>query len=292
VWTPDVTPFGAVVRTEGEHSFIGDTTVEAVLGARFGPWSTPVSATADADGAFELAGLLDRTYAVFALDPRTLEGAGPVALSAGERHARVVLARAPAVAVAGRVVSRSGAPLAGVRVIPGRRFAWTADQGANAADWAGWHLRARDAAQLVTGAAVETDAEGRFALPPLATAGTFLNLRGAALVLSPSFELDGAPDTSALEIAVDAAARFRIELARPGEADSFALEDAEGRSLGLFIEVAGSTISAPDAELDGGRSGVVLAREGTYVLALRAGGEVVRRAPLVLPAGGLHELRF
>jgi RNA polymerase sigma-70 factor (ECF subfamily) len=290
VWTPDLTPFGSVVHVEGELAFSGETTVEALLTGYSGPWSS-TGTTADDDGEFELAGLLDRAYAVFALDPRTFDAAGPVELLAGEDGVRIVLAREPRSAVAGRVVSRSGVPLAGVRVTPGRGFAWAADEGPNAAAWAGWHLRSPSAARSVAGATVETDADGRFAFPELVARGAYLSLRGGGLALGEYVALDERPDPTDLEIVVAAAARFRVVLARAGEADAFGLEDTAGELVPLYIEVSGATISAGEAELDGGSSGVVLVDEGEYVLVLRSGGEEVRRVPLVLTAGGLHEVR-
>src|SRR6185436_17348446 len=141
VFSPDTTPFGAIVFHESGHDFTGETTIEAFLNGVTGPWDTPVHASAGADGGFELAGLLERSYTVFAFDPRTLDGVGPVELRAGDAHAELRLARGPAVAVAGRVVSRSGVPLEGVRVTLGRSFDWRAGEGAADARWQGFPLR-------------------------------------------------------------------------------------------------------------------------------------------------------
>lgn len=290
VWTPDTTPFGEVVMREGENSFLGGTTVEALLAGDPSPWATQVSAKTDAEGNFWLAGLLERSYALFALDARTLDGLGPIEVSGGAENVLLRLVRAPRAAVAGQVVSREGLPLAGVSVTPGRRFDWRADE-VPGARWVGFAIRSPFAAQSFPEAAVVTDAEGRFELAPLVAQGAFLALRGKALALGDAFELGGRMDLAALEIAVDASSRFRVMLARAAEADAFRLEEADGRHVPLFLEVEGVTISAPSASIDRGQSGVVLAAEGDHVLVLLDGENEVRRVSRHFPAGGLHEVR-
>lgn len=291
VWTPDTTPFGEVVMREGENSFLGGTTVEALLSGNTQPWATQVGTRTDAEGRFALKGLLDRSYALFALDGRTLEGLGPIEASGGDENVLLRLAHTPRSAVAGRVVSRAGVPLAGVTVTPGRRFDWRASESPAAGRWLGFAIGSPAAAQTFPERKTVTDADGRFALPPLVRHGAYLALRGKPLVLGDAFELDGSTDLEALEIAVDASSRFRISLARAAEADTFRLEDNRGELVPLFIEVEGATISAANASIDRGQSGVVLTSEGEHVLVLLSGTEEVRRAALHFPAGGLHELK-
>jgi hypothetical protein len=290
VWTPDTTPFGEVPIHEGEQTFSAGETVEAMLGGNTEPWASQVSAKTDGDGRFILNGLLDRDYALFALDQRTLEGLGPVEARGGDETVILHLGRTTSTAVAGRVVSRAGVPLAGVSVAPGRRFHWRASE-SKASRWEGFAIASPFAVQSFPERAVVTDAEGRFELTPLVPEGTFLRLSGKALVLGGSFELDGAPHLDALEIAVDASSRFRVSLARAAEADAFRLEDADGKQIPLFLEVEGVTFSAGKASIDRGRSGVVLTTEGEHVLVLLTGEDEVRRMSMPFPAGGLHELR-
>jgi len=138
----------------------------------------------------------------------------------------------------------------------------------------------------------KTDGEGRFELAALVTAGTFLELRGPALVLGATFDLDRTGDTGAFEIAVavDAACRFLIVLADSREADAFSLERGDGQPVVMFLKVEGLTISAARASIDGGRSGPVLVQEGEYEVVLLSGDEEVRRERRSFPAGGLHEI--
>jgi RNA polymerase sigma-70 factor (ECF subfamily) len=291
VWTPDTTPFGEVVMREGENSFSGGTTVEALLGGDSSPWASSVSTLTDADGHFTLNGLTDRRYVLFALDSRTLTGAGPLEAVAGAEQMLVQLSAAAPVPVAGRVVSRAGVPLAGVSVAPGRSFPWRASESAGASRWTGFAIAGPFASHTFNAAAAVTDAEGRFELAPLVTQGSFLALRGGALVLGSRFDLDHAADPGALEIEVDASSRFRVVLARASEADEFRLESTDGEHEALFLEVEGAKISAGAASIEHGQSGVVLAAEGKYVLVLLAEKNEIRRVPITLAAGGLHELR-
>jgi hypothetical protein len=110
-------------------------------------------------------------------------------------------------------------------------------------------------------------------------------------VLGSRFDLDHAADPGALEIEVDASSRFRVVLARASEADEFRLESTDGEHEALFLEVEGAKISAGAASIEHGQSGVVLAAEGKYVLVLLAEKNEIRRVPITLAAGGLHELR-
>jgi RNA polymerase sigma-70 factor (ECF subfamily) len=290
VWTPDTTPFGEVVMHEGEHSFTGGTTVEALLGKDAGPWATQVGAETDGEGRFALSGLLDRNYKVFALDDRSLEGVGPLEARGGDVNVLLRMSRTSRTIVAGRVVSRAGVPLAGVRVAPGRRMESRADRSPGEKRWDGFGIASPIASHVFKDAGVVTDAEGRFELPPLVTRGTFLSLSGKPLVLGDSFDLADAAHLEALEISVDASSRFRIILARANEADSFRLEESDGKQVPLFIEVEGVTISAAQAEIDRGRSGVVLVAEGDHVVVLQAGKDEVRRVRTHFAAGGVIDL--
>jgi len=292
VFSPDTTPFGSVVHQISGNAVSGEIALEAHLAGQSGPGELVLHARADAEGRFELDGLLERAYALFALDPRTLDGAGPVDVAAGETRAELRLAGTRAVRVAGRVVSRSGTPLAGVTLALGRHFPWEADQDVRAARWRGFLLPSPPASRLCSTPAATTDAEGRFDLGMLALEGSYAALRGDALALGAVEALEGHADPSALEISVDAASRFRVALRRAGEADAFSLLRPNGEEVVLFLEVEGLTITALKATIDAGRSGTVLAVEGEYVLVLHAGDREVRRERLRLAAGGLHEIEL
>lgn len=291
VFSPDTTPFGAVEHHEGTHSFLGGTTVEALLAGQSGPEQAQLQAETDGEGRFELAGLLDRSYALFALAPRTLAGSGRVDVRPGGPEVRLVLRSAPRHALAGRVLSRAGTPLEGVSVTLGRAFPWRSEEEAAAVEWAQLPRLGTDAAWVLGEPSAHTDADGRFALAPLEVEGAFLVLRGRAIPLSERVALHPGDDLGALEIRVDASTRFELVLARATEADAFSLETPGGEPLALYVEVDGAVISAGSVDLVAGRSGPVLAREGDWVVVLHSGGAEVRRQRLHFPAGGLHELQ-
>jgi hypothetical protein len=292
VFTPDTTPFGAVVHDVSGHAVSGETTLESYLAGVNGPGELVTHATAASNGRFALEGLLDRTYQVFALDPRSLESVGPIAVRAGDTQARLQIAREPKVRVAGRVVSRLGARLAGVEITLGRRLAWREDAEERATRWAGFALMPPSASWRVRESAATTDAEGRFDLGELATSGAFLGLQGDALLLRVERALDPNLDPSQLEIAVEAASRFQVELRNPAEADAFSLDAPDGQRVVLFLEVSGLTITAVHATIDGGRSGTVVLPEGEYELVLLSGEHEVRRERILLEPGGLHVIEL
>ncbi|NOT31789.1 MAG: carboxypeptidase regulatory-like domain-containing protein [Planctomycetes bacterium] len=291
VFSPDTTPFGTVALREGEHSFLGGTTVEALLTGRAGPWEATLHAETDGEGRFELAGLLERNYALFAMDSRTLAGSGRVDVRGGDSDARLVLQSVGPRAVAGRVLSRAGTPLTDVRVTLGRSFAWSPAGAPDVTEWVQLPRLGPDAAWTLGEPSAHTDAEGRFSLAPVAIDGTFLVLQGPSIALSERVPLHAAEKLEALEIRVEASARFEIVLPGAEEADAFSLETPDGRALPLYIEVDGAVISAARADLAAGRSGPVLANEGEWVVVLHSRATEVRRRALFFPAGGLHELR-
>jgi len=287
VFTPDVTPFGSVIHEENGLPIEGECTVEALVNDRTGFWQATLRTVADERGRFELDGLLDRSYALFALDPGTLAGVGPVEAWPGGARLTLTVETPPLVPLAGRVVSRSGTPMAGVRVTPGRRFAWEPDPGS---PLAGYHLGA-SAHQSLPEREALTDEAGRFSFPPLALEGCTLLARGADVHGAGNLVPAEQPDPGSLEIVVDAASHFRIVLDPPSSADFFRLETLDGKLRGLFVPVSGHVISAGGGELNAGVSGLADVPEGEYVVVLLRGDEEVRRARLRFPPGGPHELR-
>ena len=73
VWTPDVTYLGMITNEVQGHQLTGYGTVEAY--ASDGSTELSLATVTDGDGDFTLRGLLPRSYAVFAMDPRTLTAA-------------------------------------------------------------------------------------------------------------------------------------------------------------------------------------------------------------------------
>ena len=118
VWTPDTTYLGEVLVLGHGVPTRGMNTVEGVLTGTSTP-SRTVKTTTDTDGRFEIIGLTSRRYALFALD-ENLAAAGPVYASPGTVDVRLELPAEGRRSLAGRVLSHSGVPLAGVRIGLGR----------------------------------------------------------------------------------------------------------------------------------------------------------------------------
>src|SRR6185503_3354683 len=253
--------------------------VEKILAGQFEGEEAALVATADEHGRFELRGLLDRTYPVFAVDPRTLDSCGPISLAAGERAVRLRLLGTERGPRWGRIVSSSGRPLAGVSVIPGLSLSVQDPAGARASSL---HLAAESA--------VVTDASGFFSFPELPVSGTCLEVRGRELFRSELVVPDELPPGAEIRLALGA--RFRLHVSQPSLADAFALLDEEGRIRPVLQEAVGLAFAEPRIPLEAGRSGLVLAPEGEHVFVLYARGLEVMRARVTLEAGVVREVEL
>jgi hypothetical protein len=288
VWTPDLTYFGNVTREERGHQLSQDTSVEGLAA----PGNTPLEVATDtgADGGFVLRGLLPRRYALFALQPATLAAAGPVSGAPGESVELRLEAPSPR-RVAGRVVSRAGTPLAGVRVATGRGFDW--EPGPREEDpWTGSPMRLPRPAKAFPELAVTTDAAGRFSFAGLQVERSYLWVSGDAMFPTAPFELGTGLPLEDLTVTVQARSTFRILLDRPDEADAFKLAGAEGRHVSLFVRVEGFEMSMGSIDLVGGRSPEVYSPAGDVTVVLQRGGKEVRRAAVELREGGVHDVRL
>ncbi|MCZ6598638.1 MAG: hypothetical protein O7B99_13445, partial [Planctomycetota bacterium] len=295
VWTPDTSFFGKAVYKRGERSLLGESTAERLVAGRQegGPWAMGVEATTDEQGAFELVGLLEHEYALYALDPNTLSSATPVIARAGA--ADVVLRLESAKTrrrVAGRVVSLAGASLADVRVALGRRVVWERPTPRPIAGWDRSPLPPPAAVQTFLDRYVKTDAEGRFAFEAIHVEHASLNLTGSPILLAELVSLDDHPNLEELEIVIEVSCRFIVVLEDPGEADAFGRVDETGRTMPLFIQLESHTISTPDVEIVEGRSGIARIGEGSCTLVLMKDGTEVRRVVVTLEPGGVQEIRL
>lgn len=293
VWTPELTWLGNVTLSEHGHEWTRPASVEGMataVHARLGMQATlAITTTTAADGSFVLHGLLPRPYAVFALAERTLLGAGPVPARPGD-ELQLQLAAAPLQRLAGTVRSRDGQPLAGVAIHLGRTLPWTPPAGPDDA-WAGSPMLRSKAAHLSAVASATTDADGHFAIDGVQVQGAFLHCDGEAVFASAPFELDAAQTLDRLDVRVDARSTYRIELQDPGEADAFKVCGEGGRHVSLFVRVENAVMSMGAVDLVGGRSPLASSPAGEVTVVLLRQGREVRRAQVVLPAGGPHTLR-
>jgi RNA polymerase sigma factor (sigma-70 family) len=288
VWTPDLTYLGVVTSSHDGHELSGEASVEE-LGAAVRQ-RLSVAATTDGRGVFTLPGMLPREYALFALDPATLRATGPVAAAPGH-PCELRLDDEPRRAVGGVLVARDGTPLAGVAVHVGRTLRWQRPV-RDPDPWEGCPMVAPDASALVPSQRAVTDAEGRFALPPLCVGGTYLLFRGDAVMFAPPVRLDDAGTPDALRVVVDARSRFRVVLASGSGADAFSLVGADGAHVTTLVRVESYEMSVGKVALANGVAPIAAAAAGEVTLVLWRGDAEVARHAVVLRPGGPHDVRL
>ncbi|MCI0587806.1 MAG: sigma-70 family RNA polymerase sigma factor, partial [Planctomycetes bacterium] len=201
VWAEDPRSFGSV---EGNLAHL-----ETLL--RGGPeaWSV----LADAEGRFRLGGLLDRSYALAALDPTSLVLARASTVPAGTEGVELVLPEnALHERVYGQVVSRTGRPVAGVHVQVSRVLFRVPGPGSR-----GEEEGFRGVTRATSSGATTTDPEGRFELSRVPRNGARLSLGGDA-VLPAQVAIPDALPPEGIRIVASLRCHLRVELrdARPG----------------------------------------------------------------------------
>jgi hypothetical protein len=265
VWIDDPTPFGTV----GDDEMRGQ--VEFLLAAEARPTGDPGDAywhnvTTDADGRFELGGLLDRNYRLRLLDAARQETLVTGPQRAGDAGLRVAFPREPLGALRGRVVARDGAPLEGVAL----------------------RLQCATFGGVWTqGASQRTGAAGRFAFEGVGNAALSLSIRGEGIVPEWRFLHDDARDHEH-ELLVERLCHLKVELADPGRADGFRALTAGGQALNLHAIDAGGVTYRERMEIVAGRSRAVGVAESAATLVLLLGDEEVARVPLSLAVDELN----
>ncbi|HKE01887.1 MAG TPA: carboxypeptidase-like regulatory domain-containing protein, partial [Planctomycetota bacterium] len=227
----------------------------------------------DALGKFRIEGLLPREYRIDAMDPRTLAVGRVESAPAGLGDVRVEIpAGATHARVAGRVVDREGAPLAGIRVRAARTT-----------------FRTTSVAYTSDLPTVTTDDEGRFEIRNVARDEVSVEADGDAVIpASVQAPFDAPAD---LRIVVLRRCHLQVELASSDEADSFAVLDGAGARLTIRSFRGSTTHFHPIATLTGGRSLVVGVEETATTLVLLSQGKETRRVPLALKPGELAVVR-
>lgn len=271
VWLADPTPFG-LVRGEPVH-------VEPLSkddDQRF--WSYVVS---DAEGRFEIGGLLAREYRLRVHDLRTLLETTSAPIAAG---ASDVVLRLPTDAlhsrVLGRVVGHDGAGIADVDVAVQRpAFEFTFADGGSRDEWS-------------QRPPVRTDSDGSFELIDVPRDGVELFAFGDPILFA-SLSLGPAVDPSDVRIVADRRTHLQIELAEPlDRADSFRVLDAAGTPMILRVMRGNSSFTNRTQRFENGRSEVIsLGESGRTLVLYRADAEVAR-VPLTLTRAGVNRVRW
>jgi RNA polymerase sigma-70 factor (ECF subfamily) len=308
VWTGDTTFFGSVddVPASVEGLLAGAATrsdIERLIRGSQGKQDpedimreTPTAfwsfVRTDAEGRFKLDGLLDREYALVVLDPATLLRVESDPIRAGRKDAVV---RLPANGyhehVAGRVVSRDGKPVAGVRVMP-KQVVVVVHPSPNSTT-----------SMDVDAKATFTDAEGRFSFAKLPKEKVFLRIEGENILpfdygCGPQGAMQPIGSVSSRkldDLLITVALRYHMQIELPPErmdlADAVSALDENGKSLDINVFEGNSQMSATNFPLHGGRSPVVVVSEDAKTLVFTKDGKESLRVPLALTPGQVNVVR-
>jgi RNA polymerase sigma factor (sigma-70 family) len=263
VWPSDPSVFGTEVSQVSESASAAfSVTIEEVLSGGF----SRRGARTDAEGRFELGGLVPRAYALRLFDPESAERAGPFAVEAGREGVELVLPGAECVRVAGRIVSLSGEPLVGVELRP--RSISTGSVYDSPPDA---HVEP-----------VTTDGEGRFAFERLFPRETVLQLEHPRLFFR-QVALAGFDDLEHLELVEPVLCELQVDLTRdPVLADTLWVLDSSGEPLQLLESFGVGVMTGIEARFARGLSEVLRVPESGVTLVLRKDGFEVLRRPLTL----------
>lgn len=232
------------------------------------------------DGSFRLEGLLDRSYRLGAIDPDNLLGTETNAVPAGTSGFEI---RMPTDAVyeriVGRVVSRTGEPIADVRVNTSYVTFETQVPGGT--------TDAFDESEPV-----RTDSEGRFQLTNVPKERVDLRVTGDAVM--PFFTgVTEISNPSNAELVVSVRHHVQVELMDdPAKADSVRLLEEGGKSALLRVMRGGGSYTNRVAELTDGRSHVISVADTAIAVAFYKDGEEVHRVPLRLVSGQVNVVRW
>jgi hypothetical protein len=236
--------------------------------------------TTDGDGRFRIEGLGPRAYRVQAIDDRSLLAATSAPRVPDGVEVTLVLDRGATTPLAGRLVDRRGAPVAGARV--------------SLSNWMWWSGPGDRSSGLAIGNGAVTDAEGRFRIEDAAPGGLFLRLEGDPIVPELFRAIDAAPDRTALELAVSR--RAYLQLRRPSgapPAGHLHVEALDGTRLG-FMDLRGLGVSPRESMPvgDGLHPAVAVPEETAFVVLTRGEGEEVLRARFEPVVGEVVEVEL
>lgn len=259
IWLEDPTRFGVLGDGDG-------ATVESLIA---GPgmdgdnyWRTT---STNADGAFELAGLVDREYKVGLLDTRTLDLLRTGPFAAGARDVSIVFETAAARRIEGHVKSTRGAPVPGVALDLMRPT------------YGGISMSLDEGVRV-------SDAEGRFAFEEVRGTELMVWIRGDDVVPA-MLPVPDAIGEEGFTITVAVRCHFKVHLSGElASADRLRVLDAEGAEMDLMDITPSGVTTMKHASIVDGRSASLGVAEGAWTLSiLRNDAEVLRRDLRLVP---------
>jgi RNA polymerase sigma factor (sigma-70 family) len=234
----------------------------------------------DADGRYEIPGLLERDYVVVALDPATDVTGRTESVPAGSRDVRIEIdTQAVHAVVAGRVLDLEGVPVAGVDVL--------VMTDANEMRFQGRFVRNSNLMVRRT----TSDADGRFRLASVPREQVYLQVFGDDVEMTsfPLVELRG-DDVENLELHCPRRVHVRVTIDVEGEADELAILDDQGLPLGLRVYRGKPGPVMTRAPIHGQVSDTLSVAQSGRTLVLYRGGVQVERRRIWLASGELNEL--
>ena len=241
--------------------------------ARLRVWSRT-----DEEGRFLLSGLRDTEYMLRVMNHERSAGWTSEMIRAGTRDALLQLPHDfVREEVTGRIVDRSGRPIAGALLTP-LVFQVIIQPGSYSES---------------SGQKFRTDEDGRFVLHRV-TGGTLVIRVDGKGVIPLQHVLRAGDSIVDLELVMDRRCEFQLELTGPRlEASYFQLLDASGTPLALHSLGAGNYTSGTYHKIEEGRTRVLEAAESAATLVLlRGGAEELDRMPIVLKAGEPNLIRW
>jgi hypothetical protein len=284
VWISDPTFFGAFGDPSAAESQPKLVHIENVLAGSDQMWQRVKTG---ADGGFRIDGLVDREYAIQAMESATLLRVEMPRIRAGASDVTIVMPRDEVYkSLRGRVLSKKGAPVAGVSVGP---MCDAFQLRVNGETWSTSHTRA---------AGVTTDAEGRFELKTVPKNLVYLRLDSPnTLPLEWGRHLEGGmagligKNPEDVTIRVDLRCHFQIELTNPDEADEIGILDIDGKPLEISEFRGRSRREGTKQRLTQGRSEKLAASDTAATIVLYREGVEVRRAKVELAPGDIKTVR-
>ena len=220
----------------------------------------------DEDGRFVLQGLLERDYTIGVLDPDRASTTRHGPFAAGRTDVTIQLSRLEPRRIAGRVVSRKGIGLEGVRL------------GLHCPLFGGVHHKQSE---------VATDAEGHFSFDGISGTEITLWIRGEHVV--PSTHGVAWPAEEEGKIVVDALCHLKVDLTSdPALAHTIHVVDENDDRVSLRDIGANGFLMRYSWELIDGRSITLGVSESAEELVLLKNEKEVRRIALVLRPGRLE----
>lgn len=230
----------------------------------------------DENGGFRLSNLLARDYIVRAYHPRTLLTILSDPVAAGTEDLQLVVrADLTHPRLRGKVVSRAGVPLPGVRIVPGLIIHKT--------EWGNaWE----------SGDAATTNQAGVFEFADFPRSHVHLDVRGQTVV-PERFDIGTEQDVENLTFMVAQRCHFRIEVLGEDLAGlAIEMHDRNGNQLSIYSFSARMSSSSSHKPLEDGRAAVsAVSEDAVELLVFRDSKQPIVRQKITLSSEHVNELR-